>query len=97
MKPTTATMNAVRMITPKNDCSPVDTFRSVVTIACGNPTTMPAKIKSDIPLPMPRSVICSPIHMMKTVPAVSVKMVIKVKPMPGFATRVRAARKLRPL
>ena len=28
--------------------------------ARGRPTTMPAKISSDMPLPMPRSVICSP-------------------------------------
>ena len=38
----------------------------------GRPTTMPAKISSDMPLPMPRSVICSPSHMMKAVPAVRV-------------------------
>ena len=29
-----------------------------------------------MPLPMPRSVICSPSHMMKAVPVVSVSMVI---------------------
>ena len=29
-----------------------------------HPTTMPAKMISDMPLPMPRSVICSPSHMM---------------------------------
>ena len=33
---------------------------------------MPVKISSDMPFPMPRSVICSPSHMMKAVPAVSV-------------------------
>ena len=33
---------------------------------------MPVKISSDMPLPMPRSVICSPSHMMNAVPAVSV-------------------------
>ena len=38
----------------------------------GRPTTMPVKISSDMPLPMPRSVICSPSHMMKAVPAVRV-------------------------
>ena len=31
---------------------------------------MPAKMISDMPLPMPRSVICSPSHMMKAVPVV---------------------------
>ena len=38
----------------------------------GRPTTIPVKISSDMPFPMPRSVICSPSHMMKAVPAVSV-------------------------
>ena len=33
---------------------------------------MPAKMSRHIPLPMPRSVICSPSHMMKAVPAVRV-------------------------
>ena len=33
---------------------------------------MPAKMMSEMPLPMPRSVICSPTHIMKAVPVVSV-------------------------
>ena len=53
----------------------------------GRPTTMPAKISSDMPLPTPRSVICSPSHMMKTLPVVSVSMVIRTKPMPGLTTK----------
>ena len=48
---------------------------------------MPVKMISDIPLPMPRSVICSPSHMMKAVPVVSVSMVIRMKPMPGLMTK----------
>src|SRR5579884_1858029 len=48
---------------------------------------MPAKMSSDMPFPMPRSVICSPSHMMKVVPAVSVSTVISMKPMPGFRTK----------
>ena len=47
---------------------------------------MPAKMISEMPLPMPRSVICSPIHMMKAVPAVSEIMVRSRKPQPGSAT-----------
>ncbi len=46
-------------------------------------TTMPAKMISDMPFPMPRSVICSPSHMMNIVPVVSVRTVISVKPQPG--------------
>ena len=52
---------------------------------------MPAKISSDMPLPMPRSVICSPSHMMKTLPVVSVSMVISTKPMPGLMHEAAAA------
>ena len=52
---------------------------------------MPAKISSDMPLPMPRSVICSPSHMMKALPVVSVSMVIRMKPGPGVLTKVAAA------
>ena len=37
----------------------------MLSIACGSPTTMPVKMISDMPLPMPRSLICSPSHMMK--------------------------------
>ncbi len=36
----------------------------------GSPATMPPKMISEMPLPMPRSVICSPSHMTSTVPAV---------------------------
>ena len=44
---------------------------------------MPAKMISDIPLPTPRSVICSPSHMMNPVPVVSVRTVMNRKPQPG--------------
>jgi hypothetical protein len=49
----------------------------------GRPTTMPAKISSDIPLPMPRSVICSPSHMTNALPVVRVNIVIRIKAGPG--------------
>ena len=42
------------------------------------PATMPAKMMSEMPLPMPRSVMRSPSHMMNAVPAVSVITVMKV-------------------
>ena len=43
---------------------------------------MPAKMISEMPLPMPRSEICSPSHMMKAVPVVSVSTVMIGKPRP---------------
>jgi len=39
-----------------------------------------------MPLPMPRSVICSPTHIMKAVPVVSVIMLIRRKPQPACVT-----------
>jgi hypothetical protein len=36
-----------------------------------------------MPLPMPRSVICSPIHMTRTDPVVSVSTVMSRKAQPG--------------
>ena len=55
-------------------------------MAFGRPTTMPVKMISDMPLPMPRSLICSPSHMMKAVPVVSDRMVSRTKPKPGLMT-----------
>ena len=49
---------------------------------------MPVKMISDMPLPMPRSVICSPSHMMKAVPVVSDSIVIRTKPKPGLRTKL---------
>src|ERR1043166_121156 len=39
---------------------------------------MPAKINNDMPLPTPRSVICSPSHMMNALPVVRVSMVTRI-------------------
>ena len=52
----------------------------------GKPTTMPVKMISDMPLPTPRSLICSPSHMMNAVPVVSEMMVSVTKPKPGLMT-----------
>jgi len=40
----------------------------------------------EIPLPIPRSVIRSPNHIIKIVPVVNVSIVINVKPIPGIGT-----------
>jgi len=40
----------------------------------------------DMPFPIPRSWICSPSHMMNTVPAVRVSTVVKVNNNPGAGT-----------
>ena len=54
-------------------------------MAEGRRTTMPAKMISEMPLPMPFSEICSPSHMISAVPVVSVIMVRSRKPQPGSA------------
>ena len=58
----------------------------VVAAAEGSAATMPVKMISEIPLPMPRSEICSPSHMMNTVPHVRVATAISRKLQPGWNT-----------
>ena len=41
---------------------------------------------SERPLPMPRAVICSPIHISSIVPPVSVITVVMMKKRPGLTT-----------
>ncbi len=45
----------------------------------GRPATIDAKIISEMPLPMPRCVISSPIHMISTQPAVSEMTIRKTR------------------
>src|SRR5450631_4561763 len=44
----------------------------------GKREAIEVKINSDMPLPMPRSVISSPIHMITPVPAVMVRTMIRI-------------------
>ncbi len=64
------------------DMAPVLIRRMLLTIAAGMLATIPAKMIREMPLPIPRSVICSPSHMMKAVPAVRVMTVRTMKPIP---------------
>ena len=52
----------------------------------GRPVRIDAKIRIEIPLPIPRFVICSPIHMRSTLPTVSVTMISTIRP--AFASRM---------
>ena len=47
------------------------------------------KISRLIPLPMPRSVICSPSHMTKIAPVVSVTTMMSRDAKPGLGDRAR--------
>ena len=66
--------------------SPVDSNRKVFPTACGMRATMPANIIREIPFPIPRSVICSPSHIINAVPAVSVITVMILNSHPGLIT-----------
>ena len=78
-------MNTSRIIKAA-DKAPVLPSSRVPASACGRLATIPANIISDIPLPMPRAVICSPNHIKKTVPPTSVITVVALKNKPGFVT-----------
>jgi len=52
----------------------------------GKRATMPAKMISEMPLPTPRLVICSPIHINSTVPPVRVITALMRKKSPGLMT-----------
>ena len=51
---------------------------------------MPAKMMSEMPLPTPRAVICSPSHIRKMVPPTSVITVVMRKNQPGSSTTLPA-------
>ena len=55
--------------------------------AAGRRATMPMVMMSEMPLPMPRSVIWSPSHMSSIVPASMLMTVIASKPKPRLLTR----------
>ena len=62
--------------------SPLRTCSSVLIAAAGRLATIPAKMINETPLPMPRSVICSPSHIRNMVPVVSATTAVSTKPMP---------------
>ena len=66
--------------------APVRTNSSNPPMALGNPAAIPEKMMMDIPLPKPRSVICSPNHIKNMVPAVKDTMAVTRKTMPGSFT-----------
>ena len=69
------------------EIAPVRPSSRAPASACGRLATMPAKMISEMPLPTPRAVICSPSHIRKTVPPVSVTTVVRRKNRPGIDHR----------
>ena len=66
--------------------SPVRTSSSVPPIAAGRPATMPDRMIIEMPLPRPRSVICSPSHIRNIVPATKVTVAMNTNCGPGAIT-----------
>ena len=66
--------------------SPEYICENVLPMAAGRPATMPDRMIIEMPLPMPRSVICSPSHIRNMVPAASVMVAVRMKPGPGLST-----------
>ena len=65
---------------------PVRPPSSICPIACGSRATMPAMMISDTPLPMPRLVICSPIHIRNMVPPTRLTVPAISNSTPGWTT-----------
>ena len=81
MYTTAAMMKTMKTISPT--AAPAESVSALTasTSVCpagGMRATIPAKMMSEMPLPMPLSVMRSPSHMMKAVPAVSVTTVMNV-------------------
>ena len=83
---TTATMPIANAMMNSADSAPVRPSSRVWTSALGSAATMPAKMISEVPLPTPRAVICSPSHISSSVPPTRVTMVTKRKNRPGSCT-----------
>ncbi len=82
----TITAASSRATMTKVEMAPVRPSSRVRTSALGRLATMPEKMMSEVPLPTPRAVICSPSHIRKMVPPVKVTTVVTRKKMPAFIT-----------
>jgi preprotein translocase subunit SecY len=81
--PITIAVSTIRLKVSK---SPMSFKVKSWVIPSGMSATMPAKMMSEMPLPMPRSVICSPSHIRNAVPVVRERTVSSRKLQPGSVT-----------
>ena len=84
--PTTTTMKPTSSRNASGEIWSVRIMSQTRLSAEGMRVTMPAKMTSEMPLPIPRSLICSPSHMMNEVPAARVMIVVIRNIQPGFMT-----------
>ena len=78
---------ANKKITKTGLKAPLLASSNVLNTALGNPATIPAKIMIEIPLPIPRSVICSPNHIKNIVPLTNVTTAVNLNMKPGSKTK----------
>ena len=90
MKAITATAITITTRISPVDSAPWRPSSSMFASAEGSSATMPARMISEMPLPMPREVICSPSHIRNMVPPVSVMVVDSRKNTPGSLTTLPA-------
>ena len=88
---TTASISTSKAISSGQEMTPCRDSSSRPTMALGRPATIPAMMMSDVPLPTPRAVICSPSHIRNMVPPTSVATVVRRKNTPGSSTTAPAA------
>ena len=83
-KATTATTITMMPMMTAGLIAPVRPWVKNCASACGICATMPVKMISEMPLPMPREVICSPSHIRNIVPPTSVTITPRRKYQPGI-------------
>ena len=86
MNAITNTASTMKPTMKNGDSAPVRPRSSSEASAVGRLATMPAMMISEVPLPTPRAVICSPIHIRNMVPPTSVMTQEKRKNQPGSIT-----------
>src|SRR3569832_1978390 len=82
----TPTASTNRNSTEIGDNSPVRASSNELPMAEGRPATIPPKMISEMPLPIPRSVTCSPSHIKNMVPHTSVFSAVTRNAGPGSIT-----------
>ena len=87
MNAITRTASTMKPTMKNGDSAPVRPRSSSDASAFGRLATMPDMMISDVPLPTPRAVICSPIHIRNIVPPTSVITQEKRKKKPGIDHR----------
>jgi hypothetical protein len=81
-------MTSPTAITRPNSSQPFSSLSA--HSAVGNPAATEVKMSSDMPLPMPRSVISSPNHITTAVPAVMVTTITRIRTSVSWGTRSSA-------